>query len=126
MHTLCIKVLTKDIKVKYNMLENLLKILIYTIYLNIGFLKMKDKNDSTNRRPFIPLLTMVRKIDIGAVKLKNASNTFGNVISHPTRAADLEDQKVKLHEVNRKTVLVFRKTATGELDYWVIGSVDFF
>ncbi len=55
MHTLCIKVLTKDMKVKYNMLENLLKILIYTIYLTIGFLKMKDKNDSTNRRPFIPL-----------------------------------------------------------------------
>ncbi len=51
-------------KVKYNMLENLLKILIYTIYLNIGFLKMKDKNDSTNRRPFIPLLTMVRKLTL--------------------------------------------------------------
>ncbi len=75
-------------------------------------------------------LQWLEKIDIGAVKLKNAqrdaSNTFGNVISHPTHAADLEDQKVKLHEVNRKTVLVFRKTATGELDYWVIGSVDFF
>ncbi len=71
-------------------------------------------------------LQWLEKIDIGAVKLKNASNTFGNVISHPTRAADLENQKVKLHEVNRKTVLVFRKTATGELDYWVIGSVDFF
>ncbi len=68
-------------------------------------------------------LQWLEKIDIRAVKLKNAqrdaSNTFGNVISHPTRAADLEDQKIKPHEVNRKT-------ATGELDYWVIGSVDFF
>lgn len=87
---------------------------------------MKDKNDSTNKRsgtiyyPF-PQLTMVRKQnDIGAVKLKDAqrdaSNTFDHVISHPTSAAGLDDQKVKLHEVNRKTVLVFRKTATGELE----------
>lgn len=53
---------------------------------------------------------------------------------HPTSAADLDDQEVKLHKIDRKTrVLVFRKTdiqnkckSIGELHYWVIRSVDFF